>query len=370
MRRRARIGTMTSGARHDPSALTDFAHALLLRAGMRDDIARTTAQVLVDGDLLGHTTHGLALLPAYLAELDRGTMAKAGEPSIVAQRAAAQTWDGMRLPGPWLTMRALDAAIGMASDAGTGTVVIRRAHHIACLAAYVRHAADRGYAALVLSSDPSVCSVAPYGAVSPVFTPNPIAAGFPTGREPVLLDISASLTTNGLTARLHNAGQRLPHPWLQDAQGNATDDPAVLFEEPKGTLLPLGGLDAGHKGYAMALLVEALTAALSGFGRADPAEGWGATVFVLALDPAAFGGREAFARQMDWLVDACHAATPRPGTPGARLPGERGLALAREQMRAGIALHPTILPALTPWATRYGVAVPGAVSASGAVAAG
>ena len=349
---------MTTSPRHDAAALTAFAHALLEHAGVRDDIARTTAEVLVDGDLLGHTMHGLALLPAYLAELDRGTMAKAGEPAIVAQRAAAQTWDGARLPGPWLTMRALDTAMAMAADAGTGTVVIRRAHHIACLAAYARHATQRGFAALVLSSDPSVCSVAPFGAVSPVFTPNPIAAGIPTGSDPILLDISASLTTNGLTARLHKAGQKLPHAWLQDAQGRATDDPGVLFEEPKGTLLPLGGLDAGHKGYALALLVEALTAGLAGFGRADPVDGWGATVFVLALDPAAFGGREAFARQMDWLVDACHAATPRPGTGGARLPGERGLALAREQARDGIALHPTILPPLESWAARYGVAMP------------
>jgi len=349
---------MTTGQRHDAAALTGFAHALLVRAGMREDIARTTAGVLVEGDLLGHTTHGLALLPAYLGELDRGTMTGSGEPLVVERRSAAQTWDGRRLPGPWLTLRALDAAMDMAIDAGTGAVVIRRAHHIACLAAYVRHAAARGFASLVLSSDPSVCSVAPFGAVSPVFTPNPIAAGFPTSADPVLLDISASLTTNGLTARLHKAGQRLPHAWLQDAQGNATDDPAVLFEEPKGTLLPLGGLEAGHKGYALALLVEALTAGLAGFGRADPAEGWGATVFVLALDPAAFGGREAFARQMDWLVAACHAATPRPGTPGARLPGERALALAREQARDGIALHPTILPALSSWAARYGIALP------------
>jgi len=354
---------MTTGQRHDAGALTAFAQALLLRAGVRDDIARATAEVLVDGDLLGHTTHGLALLPAYLGELDRGTMTKAGEPIVVAQRSAGETWDGLRLPGPWLTLRALDAAMAMAADAGTGTVVIRRAHHIACLAAYVRHAAGRGFASLVLSSDPSVCSVAPFGAVSPVFTPNPIAAGLPTSGDPVLLDISASLTTNGLTARLHKAGQRLPHAWLQDAQGNATDDPAVLFDEPKGTLLPLGGLEAGHKGYALALLVEALTAGLAGFGRADPAEGWGATVFVLALDPAAFGGRDAFARQMDWLVQACHGATPRPGTSGARLPGERGLALARAQARDGVALHPAILPALETWAARYGVAMPAPVGA-------
>jgi len=170
--------------------------------------------------------------------------------------------------------------------------------------------------------------------------------------------VSASLTTNGLTARLHQAGEKLPHPWVQDATGKPTDDPRVLFEEPKGTLLPLGGLEAGHKGYGLALLVEAMTAALTGFGRADPKEGWGATVFVQVLDPNAFGGLVAFTRQMDWLVDACHGATPRPGVERVRLPGERGLKLMREQLATGVALHPAILPSLEPWAAKLGVEMP------------
>ena len=344
--------------RHAVANLVAYAQALLEAAGVRSDIAATTAQVLVEGDLLGHTTHGLALLPGYLGERERGAMARSGEPAVLHARPATQVWDGLRLPGPWLTARALDAAIGMAQSQGSGTVVIRRAHHIACLAAYLKRATDRGYVALVLSSDPAGSSVAPFGAVSPVFTPNPIAAGVPTGADPILLDISASLTTNGLTARLHEAGQRLPHAWVQDAQGRPTDDPGVLFREPKGTLLPLGGLDAGHKGYGLALLVEALTAGLAGFGRADPAEGWGATVFVQALDPDGFGGREAFARQMDWLAQACREATPRPGGPGVRLPGERALSLAREQERRGIQLHAGILPALEPWARRYCIDAP------------
>ena len=140
--------------------------------------------------------------------------------------------------------------------------------------------------------------------------------------------------------------------------GHATTDPGVLFNEPKGTLLPLGGLEGGHKGYALALLVEAMTGGLAGFGRADPAEGWGATVFVQVLDPAAFGGSKPFARQMDWLVDACHAATPRPGVERVRLPGENGMKRLREQTANGVALFPAIMPSLQPWADRFNVAVP------------
>jgi L-lactate dehydrogenase len=350
--------------RYAADKLVDFARSLLVRAGVRDDIAADVAAILVEGDLLGHTTHGLALLPAYLGEVERGTMLRAGAPAVINGRASAEIWDGHRLPGPWLTLRALDRATDLAADQGTGTVVVRRSHHIACLATYAKRAADRGVVALIYCSDPSVSSVAPFGGVTPVFTPNPLAAGIPTSRDPILIDISGSLTTNGLTARLHKAGQKLPHPWVQDAQGNATDDPSVLFTEPRGTLLPLGGLDAGHKGYALALLIEAMTAGLAGLGRADPAEGWGATVFVQALDPRAFGGAATFARQMDWLVDACHDATPRPGVDRVRLPGENGMARFREQRANGIQLHPTIMPALAPWCAKLGVTAPSTAGSS------
>ena len=345
-------------SRRSAEALVASAHALLQASGVRDDIARDVAAILVDGDLFGHTTHGLAQLAGYLAELESGAMRKEGAPTVVASRPASQAWDGHRLPGPWLTLRALDAAIAMAVTHGTGTVAIRRSHHIACLAAYLKRATDRGLVLLLMCSDPSGASVAPFGGVSPVFTPNPLAAGIPTGGDPILIDVSASYTTNGLTGRLYQSGEKLAHPWLQDAQGNPTTDPAVLFNEPKGTLLPLGGLDAGHKGFGLALIVEALTGGLAGFGRADASEGWGATVFVQVVDPEAFGGRDAFVRQTTWLASACRAATPRPGSNGVRLPGERALELWREQTEHGVELHPSILPALAPWGAKLGVAAP------------
>jgi LDH2 family malate/lactate/ureidoglycolate dehydrogenase len=358
------VNSTANPLRYPADVLVAFGQALLQKSGMRDDMARDVATILVEGDLLGHNTHGLALLPAYLAEVEKGTMGTSGEPTVISSRAAAQTWDGHRLPGPWLCLRALDAAIAMATSCGTGTVVIRRSQHIACLAAYLRRATDKGKMALIYCSDPSVKSVAPFGGVSPVFTPNPFAAGIPTGSDPILLDISASYTTNGMTGRLHKAGEKLAHPWVQDAEGNATTDPGVLFNEPKGTLLPLGGLEGGHKGYALALLVEALTAGLAGFGRADPAEGWGATVFVQVIDPTAFGGVDAYTRQMDWLVGACHDATPRPGVTRVRLPGENGMKRHREQMSGGVALFPTIMPSLQPWAEKLQVSLPEAAQRS------
>lgn len=348
-----------AGAAQAADALLAYATALLGRSGLAPDRAATVAEVLLEGDLLGHTTHGLALLAPYLGELASGSMRAEGEPEVVADRPAALTWDGRRLPGPWLVARAIEAAVPRARAAGTCTVVIRRSHHVACLAAYLRRATDRGLVVVLLSSDPNTASVAPFGGTRAVVTPNPIAAGFPTTGEPVLLDVSTSTTTNGLTGRLRAEGRRLDHPWVLDAEGRTTDDPAALFADPPGTILPLGGLDSGHKGYALGLLVEALTSALGGFGRADPPEGWGASVYLQLLDPAAFGGLDAFARETGWVADAARASPPVPGGGPVRLPGERGLALRARQMAEGVRLHPSILPALRPWAERLGVGAMG-----------
>src|SRR5205085_11686459 len=131
------------------------------------------------------------------------------------------------------------------------------------------------------------------------------AAGIPASETPFLVDVSASIKTNGMSTRLHKAGKQFDDECMLDAQGNPGRDPAVLFTDPPGTILPLGGLASGHKGFGLSLMIEALTGGLAGHGRADPPAGWGATVFMMLLDPDAFGGREAFLRQTDWIAQAC-----------------------------------------------------------------
>ena len=346
------------GARYEPTALVAFAHALLERAGMPGDRAADVAEILVEADLLGHDTHGLQLLATYLQHIEAGHLQVRGEPLVVTDRGAVLTWNGRRLPGPWLVLRAMDIAIERAKAYGSGTVVIGRSHHIACLAAYLKRATDRGLVMLLLSSAPAGASVAPYGGLRPVFSPSPIAIGFPTADTPVLVDVSTSITTNGLTSRLRKAGKRLPHHWLIDEDGRPSDDPAVLQAPRRGTILPLGGLDAGHKGYGLSLLVEALTAGLAGHGRADPLDPLGASVFLQILDPAAFGGIEAFRRQMEWVAHACADNPPRAGVDRVRLPGQNGLLRRERQLREGLELEASILPALSPWAQKFDVALP------------
>lgn len=340
------------------AVLTSHARALLEAAGMDDEKAAAVARILVEGDLMGHDTHGLALLGPYLNELTNGAMTPRGAPEIMNRRPATQLWDGKRLPDPWLVEQALDACAAMARDYGTGTVVIRRSHHIAALAAYLKRATDQGLVMLLHCSDRNSASVAPFGGIDPVFTPNPMAFGIPTGADPILVDVSCSITTNGMSGRLARDGGRFPGKWLLDDKGEPTDDPKFGVPGGGGTIQLLGGTDAGHKGFGLTLMVESLTGGLAAHGRADPRDGWGATVFVQLVDPEAFGGLSGMARQLDFVAAACHASRPRVAGQPVRLPGERGLRRRALQLADGVTLHPSIPPLLKPWQEKFGIAAP------------
>ena len=181
----------------------------------------------MEGDLLGHTTHGLELPPLYLSEIEKKQMTLTGEPVVVADYPAVMTWDGRRLPGQWLTLEAIAQACSRARTQGTCTVVIRRSHHLAALASYLKRVTDQGLMIVLTCSEPITGAVAPHGGRTGVMTPNPFAAAWPTEGEPVMIDVCQSITTNLMTPRLHAEGRRFPGPWVMDAEGNPTDDPAV-----------------------------------------------------------------------------------------------------------------------------------------------
>jgi LDH2 family malate/lactate/ureidoglycolate dehydrogenase len=291
------MASLADQSRYRPADLIEYATALFAAAGCDGDKPATIAAALVEADLLGHTTHGLQLAPAYLRELESGAMIGRGDPEVITDRGNAIVWDGRRLPGIWLTATAVELAVERAKTNGIVAVAIRRSHHIGCLATFLQKATDRGLMMIIASSDPAVASVAPFGGRKAVFTPDPLAVGIPTDGDPILIDMSASITTNGMSSRLRAEGKRFPGKWALDAAGQPTDDPAALFTDPPGTILPSGGADHGHKGYGLALLIEALTQGLGGLGRAESPAGWGAAVYIQVIDPAAFGGDAAFRRE-------------------------------------------------------------------------
>ncbi|WP_041675702.1 Ldh family oxidoreductase [Ramlibacter tataouinensis] len=350
--------TLPAHSRFDAGALRSFAEQMFLRAGMPADKARDVADILVEGDLLGHDTHGLQLLPVYLEEIAQGRMTLDGGPEVLNDHGVVLAWEGRRLPGPWLMLRAIEEASARARRLGTGIVSVRHSHHIAALATYARRVAEDGLVLVLMSSAPGTSSVAPFGGTRGVFSPSPIGVGIPTGGEPVMVDVSTSITTMGLTGRLAREGARLPGAWVIDEQGVPTDDPAVVTPPRKGALLPLGGTDVGHKGYGLGLMVEALTAGLAGQGRSDPGPRWGATIYLQVIDPQAFSGTAAFEQQMDWIARQCESNPPADPARPVRLPGRRGLALRREQLGHGVSLPASVVKSVGEWAAKLGVPMP------------
>jgi LDH2 family malate/lactate/ureidoglycolate dehydrogenase len=335
-----------------------FTTELLAAAGLPQERALVVAEILLEGDLLGHTTHGLQLLSPYLKSIEAGRMKLNGEPEVISDRGSAIVWDGHYLPGPWLTLQAIELAQSRVHQHGVVTVVIRRSHHIGCLQAYLKKATDAGQILILMSSDPATASVAPHGGLTALYTPNPIAAGIPTDGDPILIDISTSSTSNGLAMRQHKRGEPLPHPWLKDAHGGITNDPAALFSEPPGTILPLGGIESGHKGFALGILVEALTSGLAGYGRADSPNGWGASVFLQIIDPNAFGGSGLLAREMNWFAKASRQTPVASDDPPVRMPGENALKRREFQLKEGVELFPGIMASLLSWAEKFDIGSP------------
>jgi L-lactate dehydrogenase len=357
---------VTTHPRYSADALTSFAASLLSTAGMDDDKSRTVARLLILTDMMGRRTHGLAIAPLYIDDIRSGAMQVSGQPVVVKDTGATLLWDGAYLPGLWLVNRAIDVAIARVPRCGVVTVSIRRSHHIGCLAALVKQAADRGFVAIIANSDPAGQRVAPYGGTEPLLTPDPFAIGYPGRDHPALVDISASITTVSMTRQKVAAGEMFEHPWLLDAAGNPTRDPAVLENaQPRGSLQLIGGQEYGHKGFGLALMIEALSQGLSGHGRRDAPTRWGGNVFLQIIDPDFFAGRDAFAEQMNFLSDKCRANRPIRAEQPVRVPGDqaaRGIAAA---MRDGVRFDAKSWDAIVRCAQELGVALPPPVVAAG-----
>jgi L-lactate dehydrogenase len=345
-----------SASLHPHDGLARLAAGLFAAAGLDGDKAEAMGRLLVLTDMMGRHTHGLAQVGPYLEAIERGLMEGKGEPEALRDTGGTIVWDGGYRPGLWLMERALHLGFERLPRHGTVTFAIRRSHHIGCLAALAKQATDRGYLAIIASSGPHTRIVAPFGGKAGLFSPNPFAIGFPTSDSPVLVDICASVTTLSLTREKTAAGELFEHPWVLDHEGRPSRDPSVVEQgEKRGSLMLLGGVESGHKGFGLALMVEALTGGLAGHGRREAPTRWGANVFLQLLDPEAFAGRDAFLAQMDFLAGQVHANPPIDPAAPVRLPGEKAARLIARAEAEGVRVPQALVQSLRAHAARLGV---------------
>jgi L-lactate dehydrogenase len=112
----------------------------------------------------------------------------------------------------------------------------------------------------------------------------------------------------------------------------------------------------------MAILAEALTQGLAGYGRVDAPKNTAVGIYLQVTDPGAFAGQDAFVRQTDWLVSACRSNPPRPGVAKVRLPGEQALVRQRAAQAQGVPLIDAVMDALRPLAEQQGLQLPQALA--------
>jgi uncharacterized oxidoreductase len=292
----------------DMSALTAarglrFATEVVERMGGSPEDAHCVAELLVRAEVGGHPSHGLRRLPQYARGWRNGTIVPSARAEIVRDEGSTLTLDGRQALGQVVCTLAADLAAERALRHGVAAIAVRHAGHAGRFADYADRACARGVALLAFANDSGAGqAVAPPGALEGRLSTNPLAAGIPRAQPPhLVIDLATSVAAQGKVRVLEDAGRPVPEAWLCD-----------------GLLQPLGGA----KGFALALLVEALAGVVSGAGAVGPDPGPDDQgVFLLAVDPGRFGDRTELAERIDAMLAHVLSAPVRPGAEPLRAPG-------------------------------------------------
>jgi LDH2 family malate/lactate/ureidoglycolate dehydrogenase len=345
-----------AGGRVGAEDLRRYCAAVLAAAGWRPDDAALGAGALVETALRGIDSHGpLALLPGYAGDRPRGAA-----PRVAHADGAVAVVDGADALG--LRAGALAAALAVqgAREHGVGAVAARRLGYLGALWWFVEPGARDG--CIVLAACTSQACVVPHGGVQPLHGTNPIAVAVPATPEPIVVDMRTSALRMADYWAAVRAGGPLPGGALVASDGAPVRDVAAADDAAH---LPL----AGAKGYALALVVDVLAAALAGgpIGRELDAgcERDDVSAFFLALDPARFGAPDAFADAVSRLVRQVRETAPADPAQPVRLPGERAFAERRRRLRDGIPVDPVLRERMEAALAAQGIQVPFPDAAAG-----
>jgi len=324
--------------RADAARLAEFASQALQAVGVPADDADLTARILVDADVHGTETHGIALLYTHYIQLIKGGEVNT-TPAIAVHQGSPTTVsvDGDRGLGMLVSERAMRECLRMAHEYGSGWATVFNSTHSAAGAHYVRMAAEQGMIGFHWSTGGSTIAVP--GGRGRLLGNNPFSFGAPAGSHPPLVfDMAPSTTIRPKIRQRALRGQGLPPGWTVDADGEPITDPVEFFRK-EGAILPLGGTaeNGAYKGFGLLLMSDVMTGVLSGDGgsllrrKGEHSHAFGA----LRVD--AFSTGEDFGETMDAVIDALHDA-PAIGDAPVRYPGERAADVARERRENGIPL--------------------------------
>lgn len=329
--------------------MTDAATRLLVAAGLEAAPAGVVATSLVEADMRGVSSHGVMLLPMYVARLRAGSVSPRTKAELVADSDSLALLDAGNMLGQLSGDQAMSLAIAKARRHGVGAVLVRHAFHFGGAFRYATQATEAGCIGIVAANTRPLMP-APGGA-APVVGNNPIAVGIPfAGRFPLVLDMALSEVSLGKIRLAAREGREIPPTWATDSDGVATTDAETAID---GMLLPAGG----HKGYGLALIVDILTGVLSGGGYGSHVKGLYADTSVpndcshafLALEVAALGDADGFGGRLDDLVGQVAESPLAPGAERVLMPGQLEAERFAAARATGVLIEPSVLDGL--WAT-------------------
>ena len=350
--------------------LTDFATAIFVAAGASRENARETADHLVLANLKGHDSHGVGMVPTYVDGIATGQLVPDAELEVLHDRGAVLLLDGKFGFGQVVGRQATDLALERVRDTGVVTLGLRNAHHLGRIGTYAERCARAGFVSLhfvnVVGHDPVV---SPWAGRAARMLTNPFCCAIPRdGERPIVLDMATSAIALGKVRVAYMKEEPVPSDALLDHDGRPTDDPAALFEDPRGSIRPFGQ----HKGYGLGLVCELLGGGLAGEWTIQPGRPRTDTLvnhmLMFVLDPDLFGGSTAFHTEIRAMADYLLDTAPGDGHDRVRLPGDPEEESLQERRKHGIPFDDNSWNGIVDAARRAGLTDPD-IAALAAVAA-
>ncbi len=326
--------------RIENGALRTVVRRIFAAAGSDERECGLVADHLAEANLRGHDSHGVGMLPAYIANALTGECRLNAKPAIVTDLGPLVVVEADRGLGQTMAHDAVAMTVERAKTQGACIMALRNSHHIGRIGHWAEQCVRAGMVSIHFVNVISTPAVSPFGGRTARVGTNPISIGLPRpGREPFIVDFATSRLAVGKVRVAYNKGVALPEGVLLDGAGEPTVDPAALFEEPLGALRTFGE----HKGWALSFACDLLAGALSGGATQKGPKNRDAIInnmFSIVVSPEAMGTARAYAREIEGYAEWV-TAPPAGRAPSVMLPGEPELAMRAERLANRIPVDTT-----------------------------
>ncbi len=330
---------------------------LLAGAGAPAVEAKIVASHSVEANLTGHDSHGIIQIPSYIDRIEKGHIVPGAPIDIISDTPTTTVVDGNWGFGYVVTEDVMRRTIEKARTQNVAAATVYRQGHVGRVADYPLMAAEEGMIGLMTAdSGRAPKAVAPFGGREARLGTNPISIAVPSDLDgPLYFDLSTAAAAAGKVKLAQARGEQVPEGWVIDAQGRATTDPSVLGNG--GALLPLGG-DVGFKGYALASMVEILSALLTGLGfGVEPTGRHNDGCFIAVFKVEAFRDLATFKREVAEFAHYLNDTPPAEGFDRVYYPGEVEHLKRQDRLANGVDIEDATWNKLLALADKYNVAI-------------